>query len=73
MVEFWSRPTGADVEVDGQYVGSTASTIPLTPGEHTIAIRMKDFAPWQKTISVTAGNVRVAAYLEQVRATVTFR
>jgi opacity protein-like surface antigen len=72
MVEFWSRPTGADVEIDGQYVGSTLSTIPLAPGEHTIAIRMKDFAPWQKTITVTSGNVRVAAYLEQTRATVTF-
>ncbi len=72
MVEFWSRPSGADVEVDGEYVGSTYSTIALTPGEHTITIRKQDFATWQRTIRVTAGNVRVAAYLEQVRATVNF-
>jgi hypothetical protein len=72
MVEFWSRPSGADVEVDGEYVGSTYSTIALTPGEHTITIRKQDFGTWQRTIRVTAGNVRVAAYLEQVRATVNF-
>jgi len=72
MVEFWSRPSGAEVEVDGQYVGSTSSTIPLSPGEHTITIRMKDFVTWQRTIRLTSGNVRVAAYLEQVRATITF-
>jgi hypothetical protein len=72
MVEFWSRPTGADVEVDGQYVGSTFSTIAIPRGEHTITVRMKDFAPWQRTIKITSGNVRVAAYLEQVRATITF-
>lgn len=72
MVEFWSRPSGADVEVDGQYVGSTFSTIAIPPGEHVITIRKPDFATWQRTIRVTGGNVRVAAYLEQVRATVTF-
>jgi hypothetical protein len=72
MVEFWSRPSGADVEVDGEYVGSTYSTIALSPGEHTITIRKQDFGTWQRTIRVTAGNVRVAAYLEQVRATVNF-
>jgi opacity protein-like surface antigen len=71
-VDFWSQPTGADVEVDGEYVGSTFSTIALLPGQHTITIRKKDFATWQRTIKVTSGNVRVAAYLEQVRATVTF-
>ncbi len=72
MVEFWSRPTGADVEIDGQYVGSTFSTLAIPAGEHTITIRMKDFATWQRTIQLSSGNVRVAAYLEQVRATVTF-
>jgi hypothetical protein len=72
MVEFWSAPTGADVEIDGEYSGSTFSTIALLPGQHTITIRKKDFATWQRTIKVTSGNVRVAAYLEQVRATVTF-
>ncbi len=72
MVEFWSNPSGADVEVDGEYVGSTFSTISLPPGEHIITVRKENFAPWQRTIYVTSGNVRVAAYLEQVKAIVTF-
>jgi hypothetical protein len=71
-VEFWSEPTGADLEVDGEYVGSTFSTIAMPPGQHTIIIRKKDFATWQRTIRVTSGNIRVAAYMEQVRYTVHF-
>jgi len=72
MVEFWSNPTGADVEVDGQYVGNTFSMIALPPGQHTVTIRKQDFATWQRTVVLTSGNVRVAAYLERVHATVTF-
>jgi hypothetical protein len=73
MVEFWSNPSGADVEVDGQYVGSTYSTIAIAPGEHTITVRKENYGTWQRAIHITAGNVRVAAYLEQVKAIVTFQ
>jgi hypothetical protein len=72
MVEFWSSPMGADVEIDGQYVGSTYSIVAVLPGEHTIVIRKQDFATWQRTMRVTSGDARVAAYLERMRATITF-
>ena len=72
MVEFWSSPTGADIQIDGQYVGSTYSIIAVPPGEHTITITKEDFAKWERTILVGEGTIRVAAYLERVRATVTF-
>ena len=68
-VEFWSSPAGADVEVDGKYIGSTPSTITLQAGEHTITMRKQDFGTWQKTIKVTSGNLRVAAYMQQVGVT----
>jgi hypothetical protein len=65
-VEFKSTPTGADVRVDGSYVGSTPSSIPLSPGEHNIRISKKDFRTYERTLTVTTENVRVAAYLQQV-------
>jgi hypothetical protein len=72
MVEFWSSPTGADIQIDGQYVGSTYSIIAVPPGEHTITISKEDFAKWERTMLVGEGSIRVAAYLERVRATITF-
>src|ERR1019366_3957834 len=47
-VEFWSSPAGADIEVDGKYIGSTPSTITVQAGEHTITMRKQDFGAWQK-------------------------
>jgi hypothetical protein len=68
-VEFWSSPAGADIEVDGKYIGSTPSTVTVQSGEHAITMRKQDFGTWQKTIKVTSGNLKVAAYMEQVRVT----
>jgi hypothetical protein len=68
-VEFWSSPAGADIEVDGKYIGSTPSTVTVQAGEHTITMRKQDFGTWQKTLKVTSGNLRVAAYMQQVGVT----
>ena len=68
-VEFWSSPAGADIEVDGKHMGSTPSTVTVQAGEHTITMRKQDFGTWQKTIKVTSGNLRVAAYMQQVGVT----
>ncbi len=68
-VEFWSSPAGAAIEVDGKYLGSTPSTISVSAGQHTIRMRKQDFQPWEKTIDVTPGNLRVAAYMQQVGIT----
>jgi hypothetical protein len=68
-VEFWSDPAGADIEVDGKHVGTTPSTLMVPPGWHTVTMRKQDFRSWQKTIDVTSGSLRVAAYLQQVAVT----
>jgi hypothetical protein len=72
VVDFWSNATGSDVFVDGGYVGKTPFSRKVTPGEHTITIRKQDFQTWQKTIKVTSRNVKVTAYMEQVRYTIHF-
>jgi hypothetical protein len=35
-----SNPPGADIELDGAYVGNTPSTIGVTVGDHTIELRL---------------------------------
>jgi hypothetical protein len=64
-----STPPGADIEVDGAFVGNTPSTISLAPGSHDIAVKKKGFADWTKKLTVTGGSVHISAELEAVPAT----
>ena len=59
-----SNPPGADIEVDGTFVGSTPSTVSVTPGNHEISLKKKGFAAWTRKMNVTGGTVRVNAELE---------
>jgi len=61
-----SVPDGADIEVDGSFVGNTPSEVQLTEGEHTIAVKKSGFKDWERKMKVTAGsNVRLSAELEK--------
>jgi hypothetical protein len=65
-----SVPDGAEITVDGRFVGSTPSTLNLSPGDHTILITKSGFKGWQRTISVTSGgSVSVNANLEEIPKT----
>ena len=71
-LEFWSSPIGADIFLDGAYVGETPYSLTVPPGEHTITMRKKDFGTWQRKTQIAAGKHRVAGYLEQKSVTVGF-
>ncbi len=61
-----STPDGAEINVDGKFVGSTPSTLHLSPGDHTIAVEKSGFKPWVRPMTTTAGgNVTVDATLEK--------
>lgn len=60
-----STPAGADVEIDGAFVGNTPSTLTVTPGSHKVSVKKKGFAEWTKTLNVTGGTVHLNAELEQ--------
>jgi len=64
-LQIWSSPAGADVFLDGQYVGKTPYSAEVSAGTHTIDLRKKDFAIWQRKIQSTSGTRRVGGYLEQ--------
>ena len=60
-----STPPGADIEIDGSFVGNTPSTVSVTPGNHQVAVKKKGFTEWARTLNVSGGNVRLNAELEQ--------
>ena len=65
-VSIKSNPDGADITVDGKYVGSTPSVIRLTAGEHDIEIAKPGFKAWKRSMTVTAGGqVTIDAALEK--------
>jgi PEGA domain len=63
-----STPSGADVEIDGEFVGNTPSTITVAPGSHQIAVKKKGYADWGKTMNITGGTIHLNAELEQVQS-----
>ncbi len=59
-----STPDGAEIEIDGAFIGSTPTTVALSTGDHTVIVRKKGYQPWQRTLKITAGIVRLNAELE---------
>ena len=64
-LEIWSYPAGADVFLDGAYVGQTPYTQTVAPGAHTIDLRKKNFAIWQRKLQTAPGKRRIGGNLEQ--------
>lgn len=61
-----STPDGAEIKIDGNFIGSTPSTLHLAPGEHSIVLEKAGFNPWQRKISITnSGSVTVDATLDK--------
>jgi hypothetical protein len=61
-----STPDGADIEIDGSFVGSTPSSIEIAPGDHAVAIHKKGFKDWERKIKVSGGNINLKADLDPV-------
>jgi hypothetical protein len=64
-----STPAGADIELDGTFVGSTPSTITVTAGDHTIKLKRSGFTLWERTIKVSGGNIQISAELQASEGT----
>jgi hypothetical protein len=61
-----SAPTGADIELDGNFMGNTPSDLSISEGDHTIQIKKAGFAVWERRLKVTAGStVHVDAELQK--------
>ena len=65
-VNVTSNPTGADVLVDGEFVGNSPAALKLSSGKHTVQVKMSGYKEWTKDISVQSGSeVQLTANLEK--------
>ena len=64
-----SEPAGADVLLDGKFVGQTPSNLQLAAGTYSLSVKLQGYEPWQKELSALAGSdSSVEAKLEAVRS-----
>jgi len=63
-VEISSDPSGADIEIDGNFVGSTPSPVGLVAGQHTLRVSKNGYKRWERTLQSSTGNIKVVAALE---------
>jgi len=60
-----SSPPGADIEVDGNFMGNTPSDVQVPEGDHDIIVKKSGFKDWERKLKVSAGsNVHLSAELE---------
>jgi hypothetical protein len=59
-----STPDGADIEIDGNFVGSTPSTMGVAAGPHQLSVKKAGFKPWERKITVSSGQIKIDATLE---------
>ena len=61
-----SLPDGADIEVDGNFVGNTPSDIQVADGAHTVSVKKTGFKDWERKLKVSSGSsVHLNAELEK--------
>jgi hypothetical protein len=52
-----SNPDGAEISVNGKYIGSTPSTVRLAPGDQAISIEKSGYKTWQRTMTINSGGI----------------
>lgn len=55
-IELKSNPDGAEISIDGKYVGNTPTTLHLSVGDHAIRFEKAGFKPWKRTLTITPGE-----------------
>jgi uncharacterized protein (TIGR03118 family) len=60
-----STPPGADIQVDGAFVGATPSDIDLTCCWHDVTIIKPGRKPWTKRVRFTGDDVKITAHLQK--------
>lgn len=64
QLQISSTPDGADIEIDGNFIGNTPSTVGVSAGQHQISVKKSGFKPWERKMTVSNGQVNLNAALE---------
>jgi len=63
---FTSTPSGAEITLDGRYVGNTPSTVGVTTGTHVVVLFMPGFDKWKRELTVPYGSdLNISATLQK--------
>lgn len=66
-IQLESDPAGADIEVDGSFVGNTPSEVQVVEGDHTVTVKKAGFKDWERKMKVSGGSsVHLSAGLEKL-------
>lgn len=63
-VSISSTPAGAEIELDGNFVGNTPETVKAPPGDHLLVLHKHGYARWDRKLRIAGEIVNVAADLE---------
>ncbi len=64
VIRIDSDPSGAEVYVDGHYIGTTSMDYAVLAGTYTVEVMKSGYDTWQDTVNVSPDRmVRVSAYL----------
>jgi hypothetical protein len=64
-IQVESTPTGADIVIDGNFVGNTPSDVQVAEGEHDFSLKKTGFRDWERKLTVSAGSsVHLSAEME---------
>jgi PEGA domain len=55
-VQLNSTPDGAEVYVDGAFVGNAPATLKLAPGQHMIRVMQSGYKEWSREVTVQTGS-----------------
>ena len=67
-IQVSSTPSAADIIVDGNFVGSTPSTVQLAAGDHTVSVKKTGFSIWERQLKVNGGSIKIEADLQAIEA-----
>ena len=63
-VTITSNVPGAEIDMDGSFIGSTPTTRQVTPGQHKITVKSGGNGTWERTLDVqSGGSITVNAIL----------
>jgi hypothetical protein len=66
VVNVSSTPSGADVLIDGEFVGNCPAALKLAPGKHNVMVKMSGYKDWSRDLTVQSGSeVQLSATLEK--------
>jgi hypothetical protein len=59
-----SKPHGAEIDVDGELMGTTPSILRLNLGPHTITLTKAGYKPWQRKMVLVTGRITLHGDLD---------